>query len=119
MGIIESAESCPFCTKKDISIYDDDGSYAVECKNCGAKGPKSASEINAIASWNLCVTARSKWLPIGFAPVSGRMFLANGGNLSEPRIAYFDRGRIYVNTSSFTEGACPSVFMPIPRIENE
>lgn len=112
-------EYCPFCKRNDLSICADDGSYAVECINCGAKGPISARVKNAILSWNMWSVARAKWLPIGIAPVSGKMFLANGGNLYEPRIAYFDRGRLYVNTSSFTEGACPSVFMLIPGLENE
>jgi len=50
------ARGCPFCGENDESKFDICAtlqSMLVMCKTCGARGPKSFTEAEAINTWNV------------------------------------------------------------------
>lgn len=48
-------EPCPFCASRNVLARSQLGPvtrWAVECFECGARGPTAATEVEAVARWN-------------------------------------------------------------------
>lgn len=46
------ARACPFCNYDEGWVQDRDGSYYVQCKVCGSRGPSASNHDSAIELWN-------------------------------------------------------------------
>jgi Lar family restriction alleviation protein len=46
--------SCPFCSSKDLGLYEYTYAklFTVDCRKCGAQGPRHLSARRAQALWN-------------------------------------------------------------------
>lgn len=47
-----SLSECHFCSSETFKIVNNYGEYYVECRHCGARGPKSKSMKQACLNWN-------------------------------------------------------------------
>lgn len=45
---------CPFCSSRDLGLYEYTYAklFAVDCRTCGAQGPRHSSPRKAQALWN-------------------------------------------------------------------
>lgn len=43
---------CPFCASRCVDVEPIPQGYQVECHDCGAAGPKAATEFEAVRLWD-------------------------------------------------------------------